>query len=289
MSLLSRLFLSTERRLRNGWWCLVFFLILALLVVPAVVIGRQHGIELSPLQQALLVAAASWICQLLRRKPFTELTGHINGRWLKELFLGVLAGSALMLAPALVLLVSGAVRWEVTHAGLSALRSGLLLFVGVALAEELLFRGFLFQRLCAGLGVWPAQIILAGYFLLTHANNPGMAGPARLWASTNIFLASIMFGLAFLRTGSLAMPLGLHFAANWVQGGVLGFGVSGEDQTGLLKPVFDGAPVWLSGGQFGLEASAPGLMAVLAMTLLLWKSQFPPSWRASTTPVGDTA
>jgi hypothetical protein len=132
MSTLSKLFLNTDRRLRNGWWCLVFFLILALFVVPAVIIGRQHGIDLSPLQQALLVAAASWICQLLRRKPFTELTGPINGRWLKELFLGVLAGSALMLAPALVLLVSGAVRWEVTHTGISALRSGLILFVGVA-------------------------------------------------------------------------------------------------------------------------------------------------------------
>ena len=90
-----------------------------------------------------------------------------------------------------------------------------------------------------------------------------MAGGMKVMASINIFLASIMFGLAFIRTGSLAMPLGLHWMANWVQGRILGFGVSGTEQLGLLKPIFGQAPVWLTGGQFGLEASLPGLICVV--------------------------
>jgi uncharacterized protein len=68
-----------------------------------------------------------------------------------------------------------------------------------------------------------AQLPMAGYFLLIHMNNPGITGNTKLLASANIFLASIMFGLAFIRTGSLA----LHFIANWAQGTLLGFGVSG--------------------------------------------------------------
>lgn len=65
------------------------------------------------------------------------------------------------------------------------------------------------------------------------------------------------------------MPLGLHFMANFVQGGVLGFGVSGAEQSGLLIPVFGEAPVWLTGGRFGLEASLPGLICIV-ITLLLF-------------------
>jgi membrane protease YdiL (CAAX protease family) len=58
-----------------------------------------------------------------------------------------------------------------------------LLFAGVAVTEELLFRGFVFQRLISGLGVWPAQFIIAAFFLPTHWSNPGMIGSTKLVAS----------------------------------------------------------------------------------------------------------
>jgi membrane protease YdiL (CAAX protease family) len=147
----------------------------------------------------------------------------------------------------------------------------LLLFAGVAAAEELLFRAFVFQRLISGLGQWPAQLIIAAFFLLTHLNNPGMTGTVKVIASINIFLASILLGVAFIRTRSLAMPLGLHWMANWVQGSILGFGVSGTEQLGLLNPVFGNAPIWLTGGQFGLEASLPGLICVVIMLFMPYK------------------
>ena len=102
-----------------------------------------------------------------------------------------------------------------------------------------------------------------------------MVGGTRLLAGANIFLASIAFGRAYLRTRSLAMPLGIHLMANFVQGGVLGYGVSGEAQAGLFTPAFHGAPAWLTGGAFGLEASVPGLLGVLALLEVLYR--LPPS------------
>ena len=97
-----------------------------------------------------------------------------------------------------------------------------------------------------------------------------MTGSVKVMAGINIFLASILFGLAFIQTKSLAMPLGLHWMANWVQGSVLGFGVSGTEQPGLLIPVFSDAPAWLIGGQFGLEASLPGLICVVITILMFY-------------------
>lgn len=265
--------LNSEHQLRNGWWILIFFLVLASFLVPALLIAQQTSMEVSIGLQAVIVVLASWICQRLRRKPLTELLGKMNMGWFKELCLGILVGSALMLVPALIMRLFNWVDWQRNPTGFSALSTSVFLFMGVAVAEELLFRGFIFQRLIASIGPWPAQLILAGYFLLTHLSNPGMTGNGKVLAGMNIFLASLMFGLAFIRTKSLAMPLGLHFMANLIQGGVLGFGVSGTDQAGLWKPLFAAVPEWLTGGQFGLEASVPGLMCVVVILILLymWK------------------
>ena len=65
------------------------------------------------------------------------------------------------------------------------------------------------------------------------------------------------------------MPIGLHLMANVTQGPVLGFGVSGHEGASLLVPVPSGAPDWLYGGNFGLEASVPGLVCVVALLVIL--------------------
>lgn len=266
-------FLNSERQLRNGWWILVFFLVLAAFLVPTLIVAQQNATGVSIGLQVLLIVLASLACQGLRQRPMAELWGKLDGRWVKELCLGSLMGSAIMLIPALIMGIFGWVEWKLNPIGFSVLATNILLFAGVAAAEEFLFRGFIFQRLVAGLGQWPAQWLLAGYFLLTHLSNPGMVGGVKVLAGANIFIASLIFGLAFLQTRSLAMPLGLHFMANFMQGGVLGFGVSGTEQTGLLTPLFRGAPDWLTGGQFGLEASVPGLICVVVTFILLskWK------------------
>ncbi|HXQ38735.1 MAG TPA: type II CAAX endopeptidase family protein [Anaerolineales bacterium] len=216
------LLLNSERQLRNGWWVLIFFLVLASILMPALVVAQQNSEDVPIGLQAVIIALASFICQLLRRKPLAELLGELNVRWFKELCLGGFVGSALMFVPALIMRLLGCVHWQWNPTGSSTLASVALLFTGVAVGEELLFRGFVFQRLIAGLGQWPAQLILAGFFLLTHLDNPRMTGDVKVLASMNIFLASLMFGLAFIRTRRLAMPLGLHFMANLMQGGVLG-------------------------------------------------------------------
>lgn len=267
------LILNSERQLRNGWWIIIFFLVLASILVPTLLVAQQNTMDVSFGLQAVIVAITSFICQLLRRKPITELVGKLNVQWFKQLFLGGLVGFGLMLAPALILRLFGWVDWQWNLSGFSNVFSIVLLFVEVAVAEELVFRGFIFQRLIAGVGEWPAQLVLAGLFLLTHLGNPGMTGNVKILAGINIFLASILFGTAFIRTKSLAMPISLHFMANFMQGGVLGFGVSGIGQTGILKPLFSEAPEWLTGGQFGLEASLPGLVCLVAVLVFIyiWK------------------
>jgi hypothetical protein len=263
-------FLNQRGKLRNGWWIALFFMILTALLAPLIMMssGSQTGVPFY--QQAAIVLVASLICQALRRRPFAELLGAFDWRWPSQLLAGLAAGAALMAIPATFLAAGGWVTWNFNGGWAAAIGATLVTLTAAAAAEELLFRGFLFQRLTDGLGAWPAQILIAALFTLTHSDALAELGQLGYLAGANIFLASIMFGLAYLRTRSLALPLGLHFAANAMQGPVLGFGVSGGDAPGLLITTMRDAPAWLTGGAFGLEASVPGFVCVVSATVLLW-------------------
>lgn len=261
------------QKIKNSWWVIIFLFLLAACLFPLILLSNQHAFTLTIAWQAVLIFLVSVCCQLLSGNSIRELTGRLNLRWLRELLVGIGIGGILMLLPAIFLLAIGVLRWQPEAVTASTVISGLTVFGAVAMAEELLFRGFMFQRLIKAFGQWPAQIIICGLFLLTHINNPGMTGSTKLLASINIFTASILFGLAYIRTQSLAMPLGIHFMANFMQGTILGFGVSGGKEPSLLVPLPNLAPAWLTGGDFGLEASLPGLIFLFFLTYRFYNSR----------------
>jgi membrane protease YdiL (CAAX protease family) len=271
--ILSTVFTNGELKIRNIWWVIIFFLILSALLFPLIFLADYYNFEIEIWQQAIIILIVTVVCQLLRRKPQTEWLGKINLNWFKEFFIGLGIGAALMILPALTLTVFGYVHWQLNTFSFFSIIPGIALMASVAFAEELLFRGFIFQRLIDAFGKWPAQLLLGGLFLLTHLNNPGMTGFTSFLASINIFIASLLFGMAYLKTKSLALPIGLHFMANLTQGVILGFGVSGENSTSLFKPIFSNSPNWITGGMFGLEASIFGLLVLVATTVAFvkWK------------------
>jgi uncharacterized protein len=256
-------------RLRSGWWIAIFFVVLAGLLLPLILLARRSGTVVPLPQQLGVVLAASWICQALYGEPLPRLLGPLDARWPREFLLGGLGGALLMAVPALALGLAGVMSWRIDADGAAALWPELALLAAAVATEEILFRGFLFRRLLDGLGTWPAQLIIAALFVLTHSDSLRALGPLGYLAGANIFLASILFGLAYLRTRSLAMPLGLHLAANVTQGPILGFGVSGTEGARLLSPLPSSAPDWLYGGSFGLEASVLGLGCVVALLVIL--------------------
>lgn len=263
---------NQQGQLRNGWWIGIFFILLAVVLFPLIIYSKETGQELSPWQQALAVLLVSLTCQRLRKRPQAELLGALDNRWLRQLLVGMALGCALMLLPALLLWGGGVLSWQHNGIHTEVIWAAILLFVGVAVTEELTFRGFMFQRLIDGIGCWPAQLLMAGYFVLTHVAALKQGDQWNYLATLNIFIASLLFGLAFIRTQSLAMPIGLHFMANFTQGTLLGFGVSGSDQAGLVTPIFiEDAPSWLTGAHFGLEASLPGLLVLTLLTYGMWR------------------
>ncbi len=274
---LKTMFFNSDGRLRNGWWMLVFIGCVALtrFVYRPVTHGlKDLGVAAGWLEPAsfLFILLATWACTRLRKEPLSNVGFVLDRRWLSEIAWGTLIGMGSMLAAVAMIWAIGGVRLELNPArSLMTLGYGFYMFLFVALFEETLFRGFLFQRLLDGAGVWVAQIAMALLFAVSHWGNPGMHGATEVWASIDIALAAVMLGLAYLRTRSLALPVGLHLGWNWMQGHVLGFGVSGIDQPGWFHPVFLGKAQWLTGGAFGPESSAFAVVVDLITVFLIWK------------------
>ncbi|NMO13511.1 CPBP family intramembrane metalloprotease [Pyxidicoccus fallax] len=272
------IFKDSVGRLRNGWWLLVFYLTLGALVVPATLYASSSGSSVSPALQALLAVIATWICLSFRRERLSSVVGTAAS-WKRDVPLGLALGALIWALAAGTVWLIGAVEWEWGQSNARAVIDALIDCVAVAVVEELLFRGFVFQRLIDGLGAWAAQILMALYFVLTHSTGISTAGELQVLAMTNIFAASLLFGTAYLRTRSLALPIALHFALNFVQGPLLGFGVSGNQAQGVWMPVLANGSEWWTGGAFGLEASIPGTAAIILAlaTALMWRRRAAPA------------
>jgi membrane protease YdiL (CAAX protease family) len=137
-----------------------------------------------------------------------------------------------------------------------------------AVTEELLFRGVLFRIVERRVGTWLALTLTGLLFGLAHLFN----AHATLWGALAIAVeAGGMLAAAYAASRTLWVPIGLHFAWNFAEGGIFGAGVSGTDAPqGLLNGVTSG-PTALSGGEFGPEASVYSLLAgVLATVVFMW-------------------
>jgi membrane protease YdiL (CAAX protease family) len=94
-----------------------------------------------------------------------------------------------------------------------------LLVVGPA--EELLFRGVVQGRLRESLGPWVAVPIAAALFALIHFFALTGGAGDRFIAIGILFVPSLVFGVAYERTGNIAVPMLIHGFYNATIGALL--------------------------------------------------------------------
>jgi membrane protease YdiL (CAAX protease family) len=204
---------------------------------------------------------------LAERRDPTEIALHPA---LIELAAGLAIGALMMAITVAVLWATGCVTiatralGDPTRAIAMSIQSGVL--------EETAFRLVVFRLLWRAFGVWAALALSALLFGVMHLPNPNATWFSALCIAVE---AGIMLAGFYILTGRVWSAIGVHAAWNFTQGWVMGAAVSGTDW-------FDGGPLnveptpgvseFLSGGQFGPEASVAGLFvgtAVGALTLYL--------------------
>jgi uncharacterized protein len=199
----------------------------------------------------------------LRRYGFGRI-GQSGGHLLAGLCLGL--GSVLTLF--MVQAAAGWIVWQVpppNFAGIGV--EAFLMALPLGFAEELLFRGWLWDELrrdySAGAVVWVTSFI----FAIAHFIKPIDA----ILATWLTFPALLILGLGLAgakryRQGGMGLPIGLH------AGLVSGYYLLNVGQ--LMRPVV-GTPTWLTGMGANPLASVPGVVALSAIALLLYRLKDP--------------
>ncbi len=148
----------------------------------------------------------------------------------------------------------------------SGVATGAFVALMVGISEETLVRGFVFRILEIAGGTWIGVVISSALFGFGHAFNPG----ATVVSSIAIALeAGVLLAAAYLVTGRLWFPIGLHMGWNFTEGSLFGMSVSGHDtKPGLLAGTLHG-PSILTGGAFGPEASVLAVAVCLTVAMAL--------------------
>ena len=217
--------------------------------------------------QALTIVGATYLFRrLLDRRSFKSLGLETTPGWVQEVMLGLLLGFGVMGGIFLVEWLTGWASITVSTASFPTVAARLMgygvVYVGVALVEELIFRGYLLQTLREWPGTFAATMITSLLFGLGHACNPNVSALALLFLVT----AGFVFAYAYLETGRLWLPIALHFSWNFFQGAVFGFPVSGMTSQGVFT-IEPSGPVLLTGGSFGPEAGLTGLAAMVVIVV----------------------
>jgi membrane protease YdiL (CAAX protease family) len=294
---------SNERRLRSLLRIvlqLILYLLFALGLVfimsdllmplippdsPLLVIRFRNNFLLGELTSPLIALGATLLsmflaAKFLDKRRFRDFGFHREKGWWNDFFFGLGLGAVLM---AFIFLVELSLGW-IRVIGFFSPRAGnpfwlgilidLITFICVGIYEEMLLRGYVLRNLAEGMNfkrLKPTTAVLLATFFssvifsLLHLTNPG----ASILSFINLLIGGIFLSLGFILTGELAIPIGLHIAWNFFQGVVFGFPVSGVAAINPVISIEQTLNNPITGGIFGPEAGAIGLLATFLGSFLI--------------------
>ncbi|MEM7535653.1 MAG: CPBP family intramembrane glutamic endopeptidase [Chloroflexota bacterium] len=279
-----------ERRLRAGWRVVIYTILWVFTPDLFLLAGKrltfwllqQDKLEkfssdiLHALLTLLAVLIMTWlVVRWLDRRTMASLGLRFHRQWWLDFGFGLWLGAFLM---TLIFVVEWWAGWivitDVLHVTTSlpfaiAILGPLFIFLVISITEELLTRGYQLRNLAEGLhgSFTPKTAVLLSWLIssiifgLIHLFNPHAS-----WISTVILsLIGAFWGLGYVLTQSLAMPIGCHLTWNFFLGNVYGFPVSGNVfPAATFVAIEQRGPVLWTGGAFGPEA---GLLCLFALAI----------------------
>ena len=182
--------------------------------------------------------------------------------WKNEAGLGLAIGWSLAVVCVLPMVLAGgiAIVLVLDPSAWGWLLADTAFFALTALAEEIAFRGYGFQRFAHAVGGLGAAIGFAAFYAIVQGLTPG--------SNRASMAVSVVFGLllstAYLRTRALWLSWGLNFGWKASRALLFGLTISGVNSH---SPVIQGNPMgpfWLTGGGFGLDGGWVAFVLLLA-------------------------
>jgi hypothetical protein len=250
-----------------------FFLARALARHEALGLAEEQWrplVEQAMLLFLLLVGYAGMVLALDGQlHPIKEQGLPRRAGWRGEAGLGVAVGWALAVVCVLPLVVGGGIA-IVLILGASAwgwLVADVVFFALFAMAEEVAFRGYGFQRFEESVGSLGAALGYAAFYAIVQALLPGSSHSS---IAVSVAL-SLVLSTAYLRTRALWLSWGINFGWKASRALVFGLAISGDNSH---SPVVQGNPMgrfWLTGGGFGLDGSWVAFAVLLVAVPVVYR------------------
>ncbi len=278
-----------EKRIKALWRLSIqFILFVAAYMLPVLILNEFKNPYTRNLADELItltfVLFTIWlVARFIDKRRFASLGYEFDTNWIMDFLQGILIGAFVFV---IVFIIEFSFGWLkatedpalTKEIHLLEILGRLLGYTAVAVMEETFTRGYQIKNIAEGLKgivkthnravVW-ALVISSAIFGLLHILNPD----ADALSTFNLILIGMFYGYAYVVTGSLALPIGIHTAWNFVQGNILGFSVSGlGSEVTLIHSVASGPRIF-TGGKFGPEAGIviyPGIIVgVLLINILI--------------------
>jgi membrane protease YdiL (CAAX protease family) len=217
----------------------------------------------------LVVGAAIY----LDKRPVQGYGLELNRRWTSDLIVGFGIGGAIPTVAVILGVVGGWITvggtgFSLTASYLRDVGLAIVIIMGIAVVEELVFRGYVLTNAIEGLDLrWVSETttiasawsVSALLFAITH--------PAPTLVDGLHFLsAGLLLGFAYLVSGQLGLPIGIHAGFNFVSGYVIP--ITSDPSVTIISLSVSG-PAWLT-GQTGLIQTGLQLPAALIMMGWVW-------------------
>ena len=207
----------------------------------------------------LTILTYRWVVRRTERREVTELEGGGS-----RFAAGVLLGAAMFGAVVVNLAFNGG--FHINGIGSVPNTFGVLgVMAAAAVTEEVLFRGVLFRILEEKTGTYLSMLLTGAAFGAIHLFNE----EATLWGALAIAVeAGFMLAACFAATRNLWVPIGLHFAWNFLLAGIFSLTSSGNGLgKGLLDVALSGPEIF-TGGEFGPEGGVAAVGTGVLLTVI---------------------
>jgi membrane protease YdiL (CAAX protease family) len=177
----------------------------------------------------------------------------LRSGWYGEASMGLAVGWAVVVLCVVPMALIGGVATVITteRAAWGWFLADGAFFALAALAEEVAFRGYGFQRFEQVVGPYGAAIGFALFYAIVQAITPG--------SNRVSFVVSIIFSLllsmAYLRTRALWVSWGLNFGWKASRALIFGLTVAGVNSHSSVVEGNPMGPFWITGGGYGLDGS----------------------------------
>lgn len=264
----------------NGWIksLLAFFLLFIPQILGAVIL-LIAGYDLSKMSSGKIdlntmiileysmiffMVILLWLfMKFIDKQPFIQIGLQTKGR-LKEFNYGIFLGFIIMGAAFLFLFSINEIVFVDFSFNLNKVLLSIVLFTGVSVFEEVVFRGYMLKNLLESFNPYLALFISSIFFSLIHGSNPNVT----TLGLCNIFLAGFFLGASYVFTKNLWFPIALHFSWNFFQS-MFGFKVSGLDSYSIIEFTIPENNM-LNGGEFGFESSYLSIIILILGIFIIW-------------------